>query len=109
MKAAHIENSRNAVDHVQLSGGSQLFARSQKRSEFPQIDVDAEKLTPLASNPLIYGSRSEWRANFAVRYGRVEGGNSDPSVGTPAAPSREQTTLREVAYVELVRIFRPTA
>ena len=59
MKATKIENFRDAIDHFRLSGGFQLFARSQEPDESRRRDVDAGKLTPLASIPLLYESRSE--------------------------------------------------
>ena len=63
----------------------------------------------MASNPLIYGSRSVWRDTCVVRYDRAGAENPDPSAGAPAAPRREQTTIREAANVEILRIFRPDA
>ena len=109
IKATKIENFYNAIDNIRRSGGLQLFARRRKPNESPRLDVDAEKLTTMASNPLIYGSRSEWRDAFSIRCDRVEAENPDHSAGAPAAPRREQTTPREVANVEMIRIFRPTA
>ena len=106
-KTTKLENFIDAVQTVRDMCRIQLFVPDENPPIFSRLQIDAERLLILARNRDVFGSPTERRDIYAVRYDSHGARGPGPMTDAPGAPRRGSVAVGEIIDVRLLMEYTP--